>query len=47
MSKELGHMSYIKVVRKHLFLKNIHNRYMFEPQTKKLLPKNQKPENGF
>jgi hypothetical protein len=40
-------MSYIKVVRKHLYLKNMHRNNMIMPLAKKLLPKNQRPENGF
>jgi hypothetical protein len=40
-------MSYIKVVRKHLFLLKIHKNYTFIPLPKKLLPKKQKPEISF
>jgi hypothetical protein len=47
MLKELGHKSYIKLVRKHLFLKNMHRNDTIVPLPKKLLPKNQRPENGF
>jgi hypothetical protein len=40
-------MSYIKLVRKHLILLNMHSKYMFVPLPKKLLPNNQKPEISF
>jgi hypothetical protein len=36
-------MSYIKLVRKHLILLNMHSNYMFVPLPKKLLPLNQMP----
>jgi len=36
-------MSYIKLVRKHLILLNMHRNYMFVPLSKKLLPNDQMP----
>jgi hypothetical protein len=40
-------MSDIKIVRNDLIFLNMHRNYTFAPQTKKLLPYNQKTEIRF
>jgi len=37
----------MKVIRQHLIFLNMLRNYKFAPQTKKLLPYNQKPESSF